>query len=105
MRSPGAAVSPTPLGQAAILEYGQVHRTEGNGDFSKSCHLGPDIGDSLGNRVFADGIKGLGMGSYWTHSIGPGRHIGIWPTCIELRGMVTFPKLCHLGPEWGLTGK
>jgi hypothetical protein len=32
------------------------HRTEGNGDFSKRCHLGPEHGTSFGNRVFVDRI-------------------------------------------------
>jgi hypothetical protein len=57
-------VSPTPLGQAAILEYGQVHRTEGT--HRSVCHLGSEHGNSLGNRVFVDGIKDLEMRSPWT---------------------------------------
>jgi hypothetical protein len=34
-----------------------------------------------------------------THSIGPDRHIGIWSSSTELRGMVSFPK----GVTWGLS--
>jgi hypothetical protein len=65
--------------------------------FPKLCHLGPENGTSLGNRVFADGIKGLEIRSPWTHAIGPGRHIGIRSSPIELRGMVTFPKAVSPG--------
>jgi hypothetical protein len=54
----------------------KIHRTEGK------SHLGPENGTSLGNRVFAGGMKGPEMRSSWTsrvtHTIGPGRHIGIW---------------------------
>jgi hypothetical protein len=45
------------------------------------------------------------MRSSWTscvtHSIGSGRHIGIWSSSVELRGKASIPKLCHLGPEHG----
>jgi hypothetical protein len=72
----------------------KFHRTEVNTVLL--YHLGADNGISFGNRVFADGIKDLEMRSPWIscviHSIGPGRHIGIWSSSIELRGMVSFPK-------------
>jgi hypothetical protein len=87
----------TPLGKAAILNYGQVTFPTGvTWDLSVGPHL--EIGS------FQMGLmKGLEMKPSWTscvtHSIGPGRHIGIRSSSIELRAMVTFPKVCHLGLE------
>jgi hypothetical protein len=79
------------------------HRTERNGDFSKSSvtwdlSVGPHL--EIGSLQMGL-MKGLEMRPSWTscvtHSIGPGCHIGIWSSAIELRGMVTFPKAVSPG--------
>jgi hypothetical protein len=56
----------------------KLHRTEGNGVFSKRCHLGCENGTLFGNRIFAGGIKDLEMRSSWTTPLGQAAIIGKW---------------------------
>jgi hypothetical protein len=70
----------------------RLHRTEGNGVFSRKCvtwdlSMGPHL--EIGSLQMGL-MKDLVMRSSWTscvtHSSGPSRHIGIWSSSIEMRG-------------------